>query len=85
MNKRALSPLIATVLLIAFAIALGAIVMGLGKNYIKSISAELQPAQSVEICKEGVTSDPLKELQIQYINDRISRLDYLSEEKLIIG
>ena len=34
MNKRAVSPLIATVLLMAFAVALGAIVMTWGKNYV---------------------------------------------------
>ncbi|MDO8740268.1 MAG: hypothetical protein Q7J54_01695 [Candidatus Woesearchaeota archaeon] len=85
MNKRALSPLIATVLLIAFAIALGAIVMSLGKNYIQSISTELQPAQPTEICKTAATGDPLKDLQIQYINDQISRSEYISRESSIIG
>jgi len=35
MNKRAVSPLIATVLLIAFAVALGAIVMSWGKDYVE--------------------------------------------------
>ncbi len=34
-NKKAVSPLIATVLLIAFAIALGAIVMNWGKTYVE--------------------------------------------------
>ncbi len=34
MNKKAVSPLIATVLLIAFAVALGAIVMNWGRTYI---------------------------------------------------
>lgn len=85
MNKRALSPLIATVLLIAFAIALGAIVMSLGKNYIQSISTELQPAAPTDVCKPGTTGDPLKDLQIQYINNQISRSDYISREKSIIG
>ncbi|MBI2128673.1 hypothetical protein HYU07_00390 [Candidatus Woesearchaeota archaeon] len=85
MNKRALSPLIATVLLIAFAIALGAIVMSLGKNYIQSISTDLQPTQAAEICKTAATGDSLKDLQIQYINNKISRSDYISREKSIIG
>jgi len=35
MNKRAISPLIATILLIAFAIALGLVVMNWGKSYIE--------------------------------------------------
>ncbi len=35
MNKRALSPLVATILLIAFAIALGVVVMSWGKSYIE--------------------------------------------------
>jgi flagellin-like protein len=37
MNKKAVSPLIATVLLIAFAVALGAIVMNWGSGYVKSM------------------------------------------------
>lgn len=35
MNKKALSPLVATILLIAFAIALGIVVMSWGKSYIE--------------------------------------------------
>jgi flagellin-like protein len=35
MNKKALSPLVATILLIAFAIALGVVVMNWGKAYIE--------------------------------------------------
>ena len=35
MNKRAISPLVATILLIAFAIALGLVVMNWGKSYIE--------------------------------------------------
>jgi len=35
MNKRGISPLIATILLIAFAIALGLVVMNWGKSYIE--------------------------------------------------
>ena len=35
MNKKAISPLIATILLIAFAIALGLVVMNWGKSYIE--------------------------------------------------
>src|SRR3989338_6050937 len=34
-SKRAISPLIATVMLIAFAVALGAVVMNWGKGYIE--------------------------------------------------
>ena len=38
-NKRGLSPLIATILLIAFAVALGAVVMNIGKNTLRGMDA----------------------------------------------
>lgn len=39
MNTRGLSPLIATVLLIAFSVALGAVVMSYGENYVENQAA----------------------------------------------
>ena len=38
-NKRGVSPLIATILLIAFAVALGAVVMNIGRNKIMGMDA----------------------------------------------
>lgn len=51
MNKRAVSPLIATVLLIAFAVALGAIVMSWGKDYVEETQDTVQTKSSqARIC-----------------------------------
>ena len=41
-QKRGISPLIATVLLIAFAVALGAVVMNWGKNYVQDTAISAQ-------------------------------------------
>lgn len=41
-NKQGISPLIATVLLIAFAVALGAVVMNWGKNYVTQTAMSAQ-------------------------------------------
>lgn len=42
LNKKGISPLIATVLLIAFAVALGAVVMNWGKNYVVTTATDAQ-------------------------------------------
>jgi flagellin-like protein len=50
-NKRGISPLIATVLLIAFAVALGAVVMNWGKNYVqKTAVGAQQSGQAKQKC-----------------------------------
>ena len=47
MNKRGMSPLFATVLLIAFSIALGAVVMSWGESYIEEKAEFVQGTQEV--------------------------------------
>jgi flagellin-like protein len=49
MNKRGVSPLVATLLLIAFAIALGLVVMNWGKSYIEE-KAEFTSGADVSSC-----------------------------------
>src|SRR3989338_2976947 len=49
MQKRGISPLIATVLLIAFAIVLAAVVVNWGQNIIKGAQEET-PASGITIC-----------------------------------
>ncbi|MBW3017302.1 hypothetical protein KY316_02930, partial [Candidatus Woesearchaeota archaeon] len=44
MNKKAVSPLIATVLLIAFAVALGAIVMNWGESFVRETQETAEEA-----------------------------------------
>ncbi len=49
MNKKGISPLIATVLLIAFAVALGAVVMSWGKAYVTMDDTERFACNKAEI------------------------------------
>jgi flagellin-like protein len=54
-NKRGISPLIATVLLIAFAVALGAVVMNWGKNYVMTTAKDAQEnGQAKQRCANTV-------------------------------
>ena len=48
MNNRAISPLVATILLLAFAIALGSVVMAWGKGLIEKAGTAEQPAQDTD-------------------------------------
>lgn len=47
-NKRGVSPLIATVLLIAFAVALGAVVMNWGRSYVQDTMTSVQQKSDLE-------------------------------------
>lgn len=49
MNKRGVSPLIATVLLIAFAVALGAVVMNWGRQYVEDTTKFAKEKSNVDI------------------------------------
>lgn len=50
-SKRGISPLIATVLLIAFAVALGAVVMNWGKQYVEEQAADAKMSgQAKQLC-----------------------------------
>ncbi len=65
-NKRAVSPLIATVLLIAFAVALGAVVMNWGRGYVEDTAntarergdAEVKCASDVDIAFVDIDGTP---------------------------
>ncbi|MBI4149374.1 hypothetical protein HY491_02920 [Candidatus Woesearchaeota archaeon] len=48
MNNRAISPLVATILLLAFAIALGSVVMAWGKGLIEKAGTAEQPSQDAD-------------------------------------
>ena len=49
-SKKAISPLVATILLLAFAVALGSVVMSWGKGLIEKASQDKQEI-TVEECK----------------------------------
>ncbi len=60
-NKRGVSPLIATVLLIAFAVALGAIVMSWGRSYIVQTQNDVrQKGDTQMMCSSDVSVTPLR-------------------------
>jgi len=49
LNKKAVSPLIATVLLIAFAVALGAVVMNWGRSYVETTAEYAERGSDIQI------------------------------------
>jgi len=64
-SKKAVSPLIATVLLIAFAVALGAVVMNWGRSYVETGAEELPGEEhaaggTVSICGGNIALDIVK-------------------------
>jgi len=47
-NKKGVSPLIATVLLIAFAVALGAVIMNWGRGFVQDRTADVEQTTKIE-------------------------------------
>jgi len=47
-NKKGVSPLIATVLLIAFAVALGAVIMNWGRGFVQDRTADVETTTEIE-------------------------------------
>ncbi len=81
MNKRGITPLLATFLLIIFAMVLGSVVMSFGKEYIDTVpKLEEKP---VQICMTDVDVSPLQALQIKHINGEISEQEYYDLESLM--
>ena len=83
MNKRALSPLIATLLLVLFAIIIGAITMSWGKNYVEHIEdkAPVEKLESSIVISIKDINTPLKDLQVKHITGVISEEEYYEKEK----
>lgn len=65
LNKRGVSPLIATVLLIAFAVALGAVVMNWGKGYVQAQAINVETKSNAQLSCQGDI-----ELNIYILNQR---------------
>lgn len=63
-NKKGISPLIATVLLIAFAVALGAVVMNWGKNYVQTTAIDAQKSGQA---KQKCTNTNMEFVQVSGI------------------
>jgi flagellin-like protein len=85
-SKKALSPLVATILLVAFALVIGTATMSWGKNYVKNIPDE--PADikaAVNVCFDrGLIDDELKEAQLDYIIGELTLDEYLSKQDTIV-
>ena len=86
LNKKALSPLIATILLVVFALIVGTATMNWGKSYVEEV-----PEQNVEssfgtsiVISIDSLDNPLKKLQIMYIADKLTLEEYLLEEEIAI-
>ena len=90
MNRKAISPLIATILLIAFALVVGLVTMNWGKAYSSKIGAEKEAAKNEKFDSAVIISldkidTPLKELQIKYITGQITTEKYLEKEKELLN
>lgn len=83
MNKKALSPLIATIILVVFSLIVGTLTMNWGKSYVEKISLEEEkPAISGTIVINADSIDtPLKELQVEYLTGKITLQQYLAREE----
>ena len=87
-NRKALSPLIATVLLVVFALVIGTITMNWGRSYVEKIKEEpkLEGAfDSAVIISIKDIDTPLKELQLQHIVGKITKEEYIEKEKSLLN
>ena len=80
-NKRALSPLVATILLVIFALVIGTITMNWGKTYVEQVAAKEEKSPASIVIDISSLDDPLKVLQIKYLAGEISKEEYFKEEK----
>ena len=89
-NRKALSPLVATVLLVIFALVIGTITMNWGKTYVEKIKEEPRDTgigvfESAVIISIKDIDNSLKELQIEYITGKITKEEYIEKEKALIS
>ena len=86
-NKKALSPLVATILLVVFALIIGTATMSWGKSYVEGIPEEkaTPSGSSYIISRELIKDNPLKRLQIDYLYDDITLEDYLNKEQQVLS
>ncbi len=93
-GKRGISPLIATVLLVAFAVALGAVVMNWAKGVEDtetSVGAATSPTTQAAqtsspstsncVIPAPVPADPLKQLMVKYLRGEITKVDYFTQSQ----
>ena len=83
-DKKAMSPLIATVILVVFALTIGIITMSYGKDYVNRLQTDDQSSEPVVIPASMINTD-LKSLQLEYIQGKITLDLYLEREESLIG
>ena len=75
MNKKALSPLIATMILIGFSLLVGFLTMSWGEDYVTNL--EEQGEEEIFVISAEEIDTPLKQLQIEYLTGEIKLQEYL--------
>jgi len=81
-DKTAMSPLVTTFLLIIFSLVIGSVIMQIGKNYISNLeTSKPAPVDSIIV---AAPDNELKQLQLDYINNKITYEEYLAKEQLLV-
>ena len=85
-GRRALSPLVATILLVVFSLVVGVITMNWGKSYVAKIAEEpVEEHGGTVVLDMNDVDTPLKELQLMHLTGKITQAQYLEQEKSIIS
>lgn len=86
-NRKGLSPLLATILLLIFALVIGTITINWGRAYVEQIQEEPKAGafdNAIIISIKDVNT-PLKELQIQHITNKLTEEEYVRKEKALLN
>ncbi|MBI2575666.1 hypothetical protein HYV84_00485 [Candidatus Woesearchaeota archaeon] len=86
-GKRGLTPLVATFMLIGFALIVGTLTMNWGRNYVEGIKGEVSAAakENVVLIELSTINTPLKQLQLEFLLGKMNEGEYLVLEKSAIG
>lgn len=80
MNKKAVSPLIATVLLIAFAVSLGAVVIQWGSNYVRERTDDTSQRSDIDLtCSQDTYIGVIKYNTIEQLCYNVSSITAIVE------
>ena len=82
-QKRALSPLVATLVLVVFSLVVGTLTMTWGETYVEALPEEPPPVSGKAI--EQSAGSALDKLQVEYVEGRISEDEYLRKKKILTG
>ncbi len=87
MNKKALSPLAATVILLVFGLFLGIVVMSLQSAMITKIGEEKAETFGALVCFDPALmhEQPLKSLQLEFLKGEITKEEYIAKQKQILN